>query len=46
MNIKKGMLQLVEKTARIKIEQDSYRWPPPCIGIFHHPKRPLKMRRK
>lgn len=33
---------LVEKVARIRVEQDSFRWPPICMGILHQPVRPVK----
>ncbi|MDE6434817.1 MAG: cyclic lactone autoinducer peptide [Lachnospiraceae bacterium] len=31
---------------RIKVEADSYRWPPLCTGILHQPKRPMQKKHK
>lgn len=42
MNKKQNMLKLIEELARIKQEEDSKRWPPPCVGLLHQPKRPVK----
>lgn len=40
MNKKKEALKLAERIARLRVEGDSYRWPPICAGILHQPKRP------
>ena len=45
MEQKKDVLKLVERVARIKVEENAFRWPPICIGILHQPKRP-KIKRK
>lgn len=39
-------LKLVEKATRIRVQQDSYKWPPACAGILHQPKRPKSGVRK
>ena len=41
MSKKKVVLSLVEKAARAKKPQTYGGWPP-CVGIFHQPKRPIK----
>ncbi len=40
MNKTKEVLKLVKKVGSIGVEQNSYRWPPLCMGILHQPKRP------
>lgn len=40
MNKTKVALKLVEKVGNFAVKQDSFRWPPPCMGILHQPKRP------
>lgn len=40
MNKKKEVLKLVEQVARVKVEENSYKWPG-CLGILHQPKRPV-----
>lgn len=42
MNKTKGALKLVKKIGSVSLEQNSYRWPPLCMGILHQPKRPKK----
>lgn len=38
----KELLQLVERIARTKVNQETKsRWPG-CLGILHQPKRPMK----
>ena len=44
MNKKKEALKLAERIARLRVEGDSYRWPPICAGILHQPKRPKVIR--
>lgn len=46
MKTKKEALKLIERIARIKVEENSYRWPPICTGIFHQPKRPENLKGK
>lgn len=46
MNKKKEALRLVERIARVKVEENSYRWPPICTGILHQPKRPIQHKEK
>ena len=45
MNKKKEVLKLAERIARLRVEGDSYRWPPICAGILHQPKRPKAINR-
>lgn len=46
MKKEKEILSLLEKAARIKVEQRNSIWPPPCVGIFHQPKRPVSHKEK
>lgn len=46
MEKKLEVLTLFERIARIKVEENSYRWPPICTGIFHQPKRPENLKGK
>ncbi len=38
----KKILQKLEKVTRIRVEQETNRWPPLCKGALHQPKRPKK----
>ncbi|TGY87131.1 cyclic lactone autoinducer peptide [Petralouisia muris] len=40
MNKTKEALKLVKKVGSVAVEQNSYKWPPPCMGILHQPQRP------
>ena len=42
MRNEKEILAFIERLMRIKVEENTYRWPPRCVGIFHQPKRPKK----
>lgn len=42
----KKVLGLVEKVTRIKVENDSSRRIPLCMGFLHQPKRPDKKEQK
>ena len=46
MNQKKEVLKLVERVARVKVEENSFRWPPFCTGFLHQPKRPKVVKKK
>ena len=39
------ILNVIEKAARIKMEQDLHHRAPVCAGIFHQPKRPVTKKR-
>ncbi len=39
----KKVLEVVEKVARIRVEQNVYKFPPICRGFLHQPKRPKKI---
>lgn len=45
MDKKKEALKLAERIARLKVEGDSYRWPPICAGFLHQPKRPKAVKK-
>lgn len=41
MDKKKEVLKVVEKIVRVKVDNNRYGWPPPCLGFLHQPQRPL-----
>lgn len=41
----KSIVALVEQMVRIKVKQNNRIWPPPCVGIFHQPKRPISTKK-
>lgn len=36
------VLNAIQAVARIRVEADSFRWPPSCVGILHQPKKPMQ----
>lgn len=42
MNKKEQALRMVERVVHIKVEENSHRKPPSCMGVLHQPKRPTK----
>ena len=46
MRNEKEVLAFVEKVMRVKVEKNTHRWPPLCMGIFHQPKRPVTRSKK
>ena len=41
MNKKKESLKMVERIAKIKVDNNRFGWPPLCMGMLHQPKRPV-----
>lgn len=40
-NVNRKVLKLVERLMRNEVSQSVEKFPPPCLGIFHQPKRPI-----
>ena len=45
-NVNKKVLKAVERLMRNEATQSVGKFPPPCLGIFHQPKRPVNPKKK
>ncbi len=45
LSIKKAALKTLAKVVKQENDSSVYEWPPICIGIFHQPRRPIKLRK-
>ena len=45
-NVNKKVLKVVERLMRDETVQSAGKFPPPCLGIFHQPKRPVSPKEK
>lgn len=43
--LKRNVLKMVEKVAKLEMEKNNYEWRF-CTGIFHQPKRPKPINKK
>lgn len=44
-NVNKKVLKVVERLMRNEATQSAGKFPPPCLGIFHQPKRPTNQKK-
>ena len=44
-NVNKKVLKVVERLMRNEAVQSAGKFPPPCLGIFHQPKRPTNQKK-
>ena len=45
-NVNKGVLKVIERLMRNEATQSAGKFPPPCLGIFHQPNRPVCPKKK
>lgn len=45
-NVNKKVLKVVERLMRNEATQSVGKFPPPCLGIFHQPNRPVSPKEK
>ncbi len=38
----KTVLHVLERIARVEVENNSKQWPPICMGLLYQPKRPKR----
>lgn len=43
--VNKKVLKFVERAVRNEAVNEIGRFPPPCAGIFHQPKRPINQKK-
>jgi len=44
-NVNKRVLKVIERLMRNEATQSAGKFPPPCLGIFHQPKMPEKVKK-